>query len=183
MNRDKWFFRHVLFHYFDLKKTTAKAHWLISETYSEQAPLERTCRDWFKRFRSGDLCGRQRTFGTAKKIWDAELQALLDENPTQTLEELSKVLNVTLMAIFEGLHTSNRHKVILLRDNAQPYVTRTVKETLLKLEWEVLPHSAYSLDLALSNYHLFRSKQHALADTYFSITNKSENGWMNGLLQ
>jgi len=31
MKRDKLFFRHVLLHYFDLNKTAAEAHQLISE--------------------------------------------------------------------------------------------------------------------------------------------------------
>jgi hypothetical protein len=32
---------------------------------------------------------------------------------------------------------------------------------------EVLPHAAYSPDLAPSDYHLFQSLQHHLADTHF----------------
>ena len=109
MNRDKWFFRHVLLHYFDLKKTAAETHRLISETYGEQAPSERTCREWFQRFRSGDFSveDKERS-GQPKKFEDAKLQALLDENQTQTLEELSKVLNVSPMVVSKRLHAMGK---------------------------------------------------------------------------
>ena len=50
-------------------------------------------------------------------------------------------------------------KLILLHDNARSHVAKIVKETLLKLEWKVLPRPAYSSD--------FRSIQDALADTHF----------------
>lgn len=43
-----------------------------------------------------------------------------------------------------------------------------VKQKLLKLEWEVLPYLEYSLDLAPSDYHLFRLMQHDLEDTPFA---------------
>jgi len=46
-------------------------------------------------------------------------------------------------------------------------VAKAVKETLMQLEWEVLPHPAYSPDLTFSDYYLFRSMQHGLVDTHF----------------
>lgn len=55
MECDKLFFRHVLFHYFDLKKTVAAAHKLLVETYGNYAPSERTCQEWCQRFKSGDF--------------------------------------------------------------------------------------------------------------------------------
>jgi hypothetical protein len=35
--------------------------------------------------------------------------------------------------------------------------------------WEVLPHAAYSLDLAPSNCYLFASKGEALTEQHFSL--------------
>ena len=57
--------------------------------------------------------------------------------------------------------------VILLHDNARPQVSKIVKETLLKLEREVLPRPAYPPD--------FRSMQDALADTHFFSDEQVQN--------
>jgi len=37
------------------------------------------------------------------------------------------------------------------------------------LAWEILPHLQYSPDLAASDYHLFASMRHVLAEQHFSI--------------
>ncbi|KAG5307565.1 MOS1T transposase, partial [Pseudoatta argentina] len=58
-------------------------------------------------------------------------------------------------------------KVILLHDNARPYVAKPVKTYLGTLKWEVLPHPLYSPDIAPSDFHLFRSMAHGLADRRF----------------
>ena len=42
-----------------------------------------------------------------------------------------------------------------------------VQNYLETLNWEVLPHPAYSPDLASSDYHLFSSIGHALAERHF----------------
>ena len=60
---------------------------------------------------------------------------------------------------------NERHdKVILQHDNARPHVAKVVKTYLETLKWEVLPYPPYSPDVASSDYHLFRSMAHGLAD-------------------
>lgn len=57
--------------------------------------------------------------------------------------------------------------VILLQDNARPHTSKKSMDHLTSLGWEVLPHAAYSPDMAPSDYYLFRSLQHHLADSQF----------------
>ncbi|KYN18167.1 hypothetical protein ALC57_09512 [Trachymyrmex cornetzi] len=76
MNRDKLFFRRVLLHYFDLKKTAAKAHRLLSEVYGDETPLERTCRVWFEcgeGEREGRLCSLEGSGGRGVSCISREL--------------------------------------------------------------------------------------------------------------
>ena len=76
--------RGVLLHYFISKKTAAETHRILVKVYGEHALSERKCRDWFRRFKSGDfdLSNKDRR-KPPKKCEVAELHALLDEDLTQ----------------------------------------------------------------------------------------------------
>ena len=87
-----------------------------------------------------------------------------------------------------------RHeKVILQHDNARPHVAKPVKSFLETLKWQDLLHSSYSPDIAPSDYYLFRSMAHGLADQQFRsyedieewldswITSKDEHFYRNGI--
>ncbi|KAG5327165.1 MOS1T transposase, partial [Pseudoatta argentina] len=47
------------------------------------------------------------------------------------------------------------------------HVAKPVKTYLETLKWEVLPHPPYSPDIGPSDFHLFRSMAHGLADRRF----------------
>lgn len=297
MNRSKIHFRHVLMFLFDNRKSAAEAHKILEETYGYDAPSYSNCKFWFKRFKSDDfdLNDKERT-GQPKKFEDSELQDLLNENSTQTENQLAKKLKTHRSTISRRLHmlgkiqkegrwiphmlseiaisnrlniaksllsrnkkksflwrivtgdekwiffnnpkrkkswldpgqasttttkrnlydhkvmlciwwdmegvvyhellkqretvtgeryrqqlkklneellqkrpaiASNLRKVILLHDNARPHISSIVKQTLSDMDWEILPHPAYSPDIAPSDFHLFRSMAHSLADMHF----------------
>ena len=68
--------------------------------------------------------------------------------------------------------------MILQHDNARPHVAKVVKTYLETLKWEVLPHPPYSPDVAPSDYHLFRSMAHVLADQHFRSYEEVKN-WID----
>ena len=47
--------REVLIFCFNMKKSVAEAHRMLSNTYGEAAISKRTCREWFQRFKNGDF--------------------------------------------------------------------------------------------------------------------------------
>jgi len=59
-----------------------------------------------------------------------------------------------------------RHDKILQHDNARLHVAQLVKIYLETFKWEILSHP-YSADIAPSDYLLFRSIVHGLAEQHF----------------
>ncbi|GBP59020.1 Mariner Mos1 transposase [Eumeta japonica] len=73
---------------------------------------------------------------------------------------------------------SREDKIILLHDNARPHIAVPVKNYLITLDWEVLPHPPYSPDIAPSDYHLIRSMAHALSEQRFTSYEDTKN-WVD----
>jgi len=91
----KHHFREVLIFCFHLKKSAAEAHRMLVEAYGESAPTDKSCREWFRRFKSDDFSVDDKPRpGQPKKFEDEELQALIDEDSCQSQHELAQLLNV-----------------------------------------------------------------------------------------
>ena len=86
------------------EKNAAEAHRMLSETYGDAALSERTCREWFQRFKNGDFDVEDKHDGGREKTFkDEQLEALLDEDSCQTQEELAESLGVNQQAISKRL--------------------------------------------------------------------------------
>ena len=59
--------REVLIFCFNMKKSVAEAYRMLSNTYGEAAISERTCREWFQRFKNGDFDVEDRHSGEKKR--------------------------------------------------------------------------------------------------------------------
>lgn len=96
--------REVLLYHFNQKKSAYESHKLLVETYGELAPSKRTCENWFKQFREGiyDVADTERE-GRPKTFEDEDLEALLDEDNTQTQSELATALNITQQGVSKRL--------------------------------------------------------------------------------
>ena len=105
-----------------------------------------------------------------------------------------QMINLSHALIEKRPEWAHRHaKVILQHDNAPAHSARLTKETISSLGWELLPHPPYSPDLAPSDYQLFSSMGHSLAEQHFNnfedvrkwldewISNKDEAFFWNGI--
>ncbi|GFT95361.1 uncharacterized protein TNCV_3326401 [Trichonephila clavipes] len=74
--------REVLIFCFTMKKYAAEAHRMLSNTYGETAISERTCREWFQRFKNVDFFVEDQ-----HGIWWDQLDVVYYEllKPTETI--------------------------------------------------------------------------------------------------
>ena len=101
--------REALLFCFNLKKSAAESHRMLVEAYGDNALSDTTCRDWFRRFKDGnfDLSDKKRE-NRPRKVEDHELQALLDQDDTQSQKMLAEQLGVTQPAISMRLHAMGK---------------------------------------------------------------------------
>ncbi|EFN87929.1 Histone-lysine N-methyltransferase SETMAR, partial [Harpegnathos saltator] len=91
--RKKHHFRKVLIFCFYFKKTAAEARRVLVGAYGESAPTDKSCREWFRRFKSDDFGVDDKPRpGQPKKFEDEKLQTLIDEDPCQSQHELAQLL-------------------------------------------------------------------------------------------
>jgi len=90
--------REILIFCFNWKKSAAEAHRMLVEVYGDTAPTDKSCREWFRCFKNGDFSVEDKPRSRhPKKFEDKELKALLEEDQSQTQEELA--LGVTQQAV------------------------------------------------------------------------------------
>ncbi|GFV45425.1 mariner Mos1 transposase [Trichonephila clavipes] len=94
----------VLIFCFNMKKSAAEAHRILSNTYGEAAISERMCRESFQRFKNSDFEVEDQHGGGREMVFEnAELEVLLDQDSCQTQQELSGSLAVTQQDISKRL--------------------------------------------------------------------------------
>ena len=59
--------RELLNDFFHLKKSAAEAHRLLVEAYGEAALSERSCREWFRKFKNGEFDVEKKVNSTSGK--------------------------------------------------------------------------------------------------------------------
>ena len=64
---------------------------MLVEVYGDTALTDKSCREWFRCFKDGDFSVEDKPRSRQpKKFEDKELEALLEENQSQTQEELAE---------------------------------------------------------------------------------------------
>ena len=64
-------------------------------------------------------------------------------------------------------YRKRKHEIIILQDNAPSHTKKPVRDMSEALSWKVLPHAAYSPDLASFAYHFPASTGHAVTEKRF----------------
>ncbi len=117
-----------------------------------------------------------------KKNWEKFLKFNKITFITDRYSRMLQVPNIIIYHSFYG-RTTKRCSPILLHDNARPHTSNQTKKCLSELNCEVLPHPPDSPDMTPTDFNLFRSLQHFLADKMFDDIEEVTNGLNDFLRQ
>ena len=126
MERSNYHFRHILLFYFRKGKKAADVHKKICAVYGDDCLTERTCQNWFKKFRSGDfsLKDEQRS-GRPTEVDDDQIKILIEDDRHITVRDIAKRLNVSHTTI------ENHLKCLGLSKKLDIWVPHELKEVHL----------------------------------------------------
>lgn len=97
--------RKVLLHYFLQDKKGADAFQILVEIYGDNALAKTTAKDWYLRFKNGDFDVRdKKRSGAPQKVTGRELEVILAQDATQTLEDIARQLDVDRSTVGKRLH-------------------------------------------------------------------------------
>ena len=88
-------FRHILLCYYQKGKNAVQARKKLYDVYGEKSLTERQCRNWFARFRSGDLDLKDAPrSGRPTEVEDDNMKAMIENNRRSTTREIAEKLNI-----------------------------------------------------------------------------------------
>ena len=104
MDELKVHIRHVMLWEFKNKKNATETAKKICNVYGQDIITDRQVRNWFAKFRSGDMSLKdERRPGRSSDLDEDALRELLESNPRKSTRELALVLNASQSTICRHL--------------------------------------------------------------------------------
>lgn len=92
---------------------------------------------------------------------------LLERNQTITAELFLFATTFNRLTAIQQKKPDSRQPVLLLDDNARPHIALMTRTAVQQLGWKMLPHPAYSPDVAPGDLHLFHSLSNEMRGVEF----------------
>ena len=149
-------------------------HRRLLNVYGDQTVDVSTVRRWVARFSSGDsdVKDKPRSGRLCTAVTPRNEERLDLDEPGQTINSDRYIATATkLKARISRVRPEKKTTFLLQHDNARPHASLKTVEHIVKLGWTVLPHPSYSLDLAPSDFHLFRPMKDGLCGQHFPSNN------------
>jgi histone-lysine N-methyltransferase SETMAR len=157
----------------------ADIHRRMKRQYGDACVSLQQVYEWRRKFKSGvstltDAACSGKLMLTL--FWDYKgpiLEHYMPRGLTINSDSYCDLLQNHLKPAIRSKHRSLLSSGVLLQhDNVCPYTAHATTKKITDLHLECIPHPAYSLDLALSDYHVFGPLKETLGGKKFSTDNE-----------
>jgi hypothetical protein len=157
--------------------------------FRDETPSRAEAYDWNKSFKDGRTEGENTPRPRLLQgklwpefFWDPQsvlFIGFLTEQRTIDAAYYSKLLKDRVSPTIRSKRRGRSVKSVCLHDNARPHTAAVTTGTLDETHWEVLPHSAYSPELAPSDFHLFGplKKEEKYLELTMKLSFLCNDGW------